>query len=1016
MERQAVVTGPERGRVVVLGAGFAGLVAAVELMERGEDVLVLERADTAGGLARTYESDGYQYDFGPHYITNRLAAELGIEDACVHVPYAESIYSAGKLRAFPFGLMTNPRYALGAGLGLLRGERPRKRCRTAQQFFETCYGRALTDDILAPLVSKWAGASPDAISVDFVDRVPPPTLGVLARKVLGTVTRRSIQTMPGQGLVHHVIPRRGIRHASDVLAARLGPRLVLGAEVRALNVVDGAVRSVTYTRDSEATQVACAEVLSTLPPPVLAALATGVDLSALRALRFRPVILGFLEVHRTRVLDRLLTWFPGPEFEFYRLSEQKLANPEAAPPGQTLLTVEVACAEDDPVWREPEEALRARLVARIGAVYGLPPDAFGTLRVMRTRFGYPMYDLAQEDVRRALATLAAQARGLTLIGRTGAFRYILLEEVRRQALEAARALVARRADPLAGHPRRPPRRANNAMSRDSKGARDQRSALHAQRDARRRLVEPLFAGLHDASAEVPVASASCVVGRRDPLLALALMAMIPAALVHALVGLQLDGDTYHYVEYWRKLLAGVPHPTSMHEAAPKPLLILLHGALWQATHSFQVLAWTWIALSGLAAALVARTVAALLELGERGEPSNAGRVAGRATLALLALHPLWVHQAIGGSAVTLQTFWLALAARSALRGPSLRASVISGALLMAAGLSRPDAWPIALGLLAAAPLLWATRARAPGCAPWIRPMLVAGALGAVALPMWLAFDRALTGDAWFSFRSTASYGSRHAIGEAARPLWLALPRYLPRVASNLAEVLQGGVVLAALLGALTLARRSVGALLALTCTAGAVIAFYALPFKSGLPLLPRFLVVPLVVATMLAGIGVVAVARGVRAELRRVHTRSRWAQRAAALCASVPLVLAFTGAHELMALQRFVTVRAPLDAEATRGVLEAARALAQRPLPTAARPLLVEARRKGLAVLALGVPSDAVTTLRHVMPEDYLAAPSSFAGVLYDPRDLVEPYASAWSFLAERPHESFGSATRLVSD
>ena len=40
-------------RVVVLGGGVAGMSAAHELIERGFEVVVLERSDLAGGKARS---------------------------------------------------------------------------------------------------------------------------------------------------------------------------------------------------------------------------------------------------------------------------------------------------------------------------------------------------------------------------------------------------------------------------------------------------------------------------------------------------------------------------------------------------------------------------------------------------------------------------------------------------------------------------------------------------------------------------------------------------------------------------------------------------------------------------------------------------------------------------------------------------------------------------------------------------------------------------------------------------
>ena len=40
-------------RVIVLGGGVAGMSAAQELVERGFEVVVLERRDVAGGKARS---------------------------------------------------------------------------------------------------------------------------------------------------------------------------------------------------------------------------------------------------------------------------------------------------------------------------------------------------------------------------------------------------------------------------------------------------------------------------------------------------------------------------------------------------------------------------------------------------------------------------------------------------------------------------------------------------------------------------------------------------------------------------------------------------------------------------------------------------------------------------------------------------------------------------------------------------------------------------------------------------
>ncbi|HSM35941.1 MAG TPA: phytoene desaturase family protein [Longimicrobiales bacterium] len=71
------MSAPGQPPVVVIGAGFGGLAAAVRLRALGHRVLVLEARDQAGGRAGVYRRDGYTFDAGPTVITAPyLLAEL----------------------------------------------------------------------------------------------------------------------------------------------------------------------------------------------------------------------------------------------------------------------------------------------------------------------------------------------------------------------------------------------------------------------------------------------------------------------------------------------------------------------------------------------------------------------------------------------------------------------------------------------------------------------------------------------------------------------------------------------------------------------------------------------------------------------------------------------------------------------------------------------------------------------------------------------------------------------------
>lgn len=54
-------------KVIVIGAGFAGIAAATCLADKGYDVTVLEKNATPGGRCRKFEAEGFVFDMGPSW-------------------------------------------------------------------------------------------------------------------------------------------------------------------------------------------------------------------------------------------------------------------------------------------------------------------------------------------------------------------------------------------------------------------------------------------------------------------------------------------------------------------------------------------------------------------------------------------------------------------------------------------------------------------------------------------------------------------------------------------------------------------------------------------------------------------------------------------------------------------------------------------------------------------------------------------------------------------------------------
>lgn len=120
-------------RVAVVGGGWAGLAAAVTLIERGADVVIYEAARHVGGRARRVEINGKALDNGQHILigayteTLRLMRQVGVDpdQVLLRLPLRLTMAEGFRLKAprlpAPLHILT----ALAAARGLTGAERRR---------------------------------------------------------------------------------------------------------------------------------------------------------------------------------------------------------------------------------------------------------------------------------------------------------------------------------------------------------------------------------------------------------------------------------------------------------------------------------------------------------------------------------------------------------------------------------------------------------------------------------------------------------------------------------------------------------------------------------------------------------------------------------------------------------------------------------------------------------------------------------------------------------------------------
>jgi protoporphyrinogen oxidase len=353
---------PER-HVLVLGAGVAGLTAALRLVRAGVRVSLLEKESRAGGLARAFGSHGLLFDRYYHYLTGqddeirRLCAEVLPDHPVVWRSADVGLQWGGRLHPFstPADLLgfplLSPTSRLRLGLHFARcawsPDPDGLQGRPAIDWLKTWLGVEAYRAVWEPLLVRKFGPHAPSVSAAWIRA----RIGRMASQARPALWRRTYGFIPGGA--HRLVDRL----AEAFVAA--GGTLRLGCPVDAIEARGGLA---TAVRGGHERWTGFDALISTLPLPTLASCLEGADLPPSPGGPWPPRVdylpVCVLVLRLSRSLSRFF-WLNtnDPDSRVAGIIEYTNLDPRLATRGQSLLYLPFYWPTDPHIYRDDAAAL-----------------------------------------------------------------------------------------------------------------------------------------------------------------------------------------------------------------------------------------------------------------------------------------------------------------------------------------------------------------------------------------------------------------------------------------------------------------------------------------------------------------------------------------------------------------------------------------------------------------------------------------------------------------------------------
>ena len=430
-------------KVVVIGAGPAGLTAAYELCKVGVESIVLEKDNTVGGIARTVNYKGYHFDLGGHRFFTKVKAVEDMWHEVLGIDFLRRkrlsrIYYNKKFFFYPLRA-SNALFGLGLWnsflilLSYLKAQLfPEKIEKTFEQWVSNRFGKRLYKIFFKTYTEKVWGIPCSEITAEWAaQRIKGLSLLTAFKNALIKQQSEDKISVIKTLIDAFDYPKQGPGMMWESVAnivQQNGSEVRLEAEVEKILWTNNKVETLEVKNNGQREIIGGTQFISSMPiQELIQKFEPAVPEEVLKAamkLNYRDFLTVALIINKRDVFPDNWIYIHDSDVKVGRIQNFNNWSPYMVPdPNKTCLGLEYFCFEGDELWTTSDQELvelGKKELELLGLIQASDVEDGAVVRMPKA---YPVYDSTYREALGVVRQFLDGIGNLQLVGRNGMHKY-----------------------------------------------------------------------------------------------------------------------------------------------------------------------------------------------------------------------------------------------------------------------------------------------------------------------------------------------------------------------------------------------------------------------------------------------------------------------------------------------------------------------------------------------------------------------------------------------------------------